>query len=68
MNQRIKNRSLKALNVVLLIATVLIFLFAFFVGNRFDFSTLGYLVLIVLSPTLVLSAADMIQTKKTARQ
>ncbi len=64
MNAQNKSRSQSPLNVVFILATVITFLFAFFGGFQFDFTTLGYLLLIILSPVLVLFASDLKQIKK----
>jgi len=64
MNARNKRTSQSMVNLVSILAGSLIFLFAFFAGVQFDFTTLGYCMLILLSPVLVLFASDLKQMKK----
>lgn len=64
MNPTIKTRIQSSLNAVFILATGMTFLFAFLSGFQFDVVALGYFMLIIASPVLVLLASDLRKLKK----
>ena len=66
MNAYNKTRSQSRLNALWILSIGITFVAAFFAGIEFDFITLGYFLLIILSPALVLFASDLKRMKKVS--
>lgn len=65
MSPRIKTTNQDRPNVVLQIVIVAItFFIALFAGIKFDFTVLGYFLLVLSSPVLVLFVSDLRQMRK----